>query len=52
MKVTEILFDDQERAPIFILEDGSKRIPEYKATGNCWLLTWEKEAQDEVEDSA
>lgn len=50
MKVVEILFDKEKRAPIFILEDGSKWIPDYQPTGSCWLLNW-NEDKEEVEDS-
>lgn len=48
MKVIEILFNDKDGMPVFVLEDGSKRYPYQQSTGNCWALNWVKDEEEEV----
>lgn len=40
IKVKEIRFDDKTSLPVYILEDGTKRVPYSMATGNCWVTYW------------
>jgi hypothetical protein len=39
-KVKEIRFDEETSLPVYILEDGTKRVPYSMPTGNCWVTYW------------
>lgn len=45
-KVKEILFNDEKGLPIYVLENGEKRVPWDWATGSCWVTTWISEEKE------
>lgn len=45
LKVKEVYIetDSSYNNPVFVLEDGTRLIPEAIATGSCWVLCWKRE---------
>ena len=52
IEVTKMVFDTKTEQPELILADGSSRVVQLVATGNCWVEYWvtpEARAKSEAE---